>query len=375
MLVKANASNRRGCGVVDFGIVLRSLPFSAPVASVPMSSYAANVVLLLTHTADHFTVDRVAAALAERGMNPVRVDTDLFPSQLRLAASFTAGQGLQHSLHVDGRHIRLADVRAVWLRKIWTPRIDDSINEQFRDQCVRESKAALLGFLDGLHEARWVDPPHRMQQAENKLLQLRMAMASGLNIPRTLVTNDPEPVRQMFAELNGAMVAKMLTPFTVSMDRPAAFVYTSPVREEDLADASSLQHCPMVFQQRIEKACELRIAYVNGELFAGAIDASASAQGQVDWRRASLGECSWQHATVPDAVRRSLQALMRRLGLSFGAIDMILTPAGEHVFLEVNPAGEWGMLEKELDLPISQAIADALIGNQLRDERTCSAEA
>jgi glutathione synthase/RimK-type ligase-like ATP-grasp enzyme len=55
---------------------------------------------------------------------------------------------------------------------------------------------------------------------------------------------------------------------------------------------------------------------------------------------------------------------MSELGLVFGAIDLICTPEGEHVFLEVNPAGEWGMLERELSLPISDAIAGALMSDE-----------
>ena len=52
---------------------------------------------------------------------------------------------------------------------------------------------------------------------------------------------------------------------------------------------------------------------------------------------------------------------MEHLQLSFGAIDLIVQPDGQYVFLEVNPVGEWGMLEKDLDLPISRAIARGLI--------------
>jgi glutathione synthase/RimK-type ligase-like ATP-grasp enzyme len=51
---------------------------------------------------------------------------------------------------------------------------------------------------------------------------------------------------------------------------------------------------------------------------------------------------------------------MQALGLSFGAVDFIRTPEGEHVFLEVNPSGEWGMLQRDLGLPIAEAIADIL---------------
>jgi uncharacterized membrane protein YjfL (UPF0719 family) len=53
---------------------------------------------------------------------------------------------------------------------------------------------------------------------------------------------------------------------------------------------------------------------------------------------------------------------MSELWLVFGAINLICTPAGEHVFLEVNPAGDWGMLRRDLNLPISDAIAGVLLG-------------
>jgi len=55
-----------------------------------------------------------------------------------------------------------------------------------------------------------------------------------------------------------------------------------------------------------------------------------------------------------------VRVLMTGLGLVFGALDFIVTPEGEQVFLEVNPSGEWGMLEKFADLPIAAAIAAAL---------------
>jgi glutathione synthase/RimK-type ligase-like ATP-grasp enzyme len=51
---------------------------------------------------------------------------------------------------------------------------------------------------------------------------------------------------------------------------------------------------------------------------------------------------------------------MKTLGLSFGALDLILTPQGEYVFLEVNPSGQWVWIEDKLDLPISRSIAEWL---------------
>jgi glutathione synthase/RimK-type ligase-like ATP-grasp enzyme len=57
---------------------------------------------------------------------------------------------------------------------------------------------------------------------------------------------------------------------------------------------------------------------------------------------------------------KQLQAMLVRLGLSFGAFDLIETPSGEYIFLEINPVGEWGMLERDLDYPIADTIAKLL---------------
>ena len=319
-----------------------------------------DVVLLLTHSGDFYTIDLVSQALARHGVRPIRFNTDLFPSSVKVSAR--AGDERIAELFTEtGEQISAAEVYAVWARKLWSPRMADDLDERYRAMCVGESIAALEGFLDALHDARWVNDLQRQRAAENKQRQLRLAARAGLRVPRTLVTNDPVAARQFFAETEGQTVAKLLRPIAVSMDADNAFVYTSRVREEDLAGAETLRHSPMVFQELIPKAYELRVAYVAGETFAGALDASGTSRGQTDWRRVAPEECSWQKAQLPDEVASALRLLMSELGLVFGAVDLICTPAGDYVFLEVNPGGEWGMLERDLSLPISEAIAGALI--------------
>ncbi len=100
---------------------------------------------------------------------------------------------------------------------------------------------------------------------------------------------------------------------------------------------------------------------VGGRCFVGAIDASRSVAGQVDWRRARPEECRWEPGELPTQVEARLVRLVAALGLVYGAVDLIVTPDGRHLFLEVNPGGEWGMLEHELGLPIAAALAEALL--------------
>ena len=319
-----------------------------------------DAVLLLTHSGDFYTIDLVTQALARRGVRPIRFNTDLFPSSIKLSAR--AGDERIAQLFTEaGEQISVAEVRAVWARKLWSPRMADDLDERYRSMCIGESIAALEGFFDALHDARWINDLQLQRAAENKQRQLRLAARAGLRVPRTLVTNDPAAARQFFAETEGQTVAKLLRPIGVSMDTAKPFVYTNRVREEDLASAEALRHSPMVFQELIPKACELRVACVAGETFAGALDASGTSRGQTDWRRVAPEECRWQKAQLPAEVANELRALMSELGLVFGAVDFICTPAGEYVFLEVNPGGEWGMLERDLCLPISEAIAEALL--------------
>lgn len=320
-----------------------------------------DVVLLITHSGDFFTIDRVAEALSKKGAKPFRLDTDKFPLEVQLTARFDKSK-TYHSLEYANHSISTEQVQAVWMRRIWEPKLSEELAPKFREACIRESQATLDGFWDSLKDARWVDDLERINTAHNKLRQLRVASEVGFAIPQTLVTNKAESAREFFHQVNGKMVSKLLTSLSRSMEANSSFfLYTSSVKEEDLQDAESLRYCPMVFQEEIPKQSELRVVYVNGHVFVGALEASVYAAAKVDWRKPGVNVGAWQHHQLPDEVVSRLQSFMGRFGLLFGALDFIVTPSGEYIFLEVNPIGEWGMLEKDLDLPISSAIADALI--------------
>jgi glutathione synthase/RimK-type ligase-like ATP-grasp enzyme len=58
--------------------------------------------------------------------------------------------------------------------------------------------------------------------------------------------------------------------------------------------------------------------------------------------------------------------MMNTMGLVFGAIDVIKQKDGQYVFLEVNPQGEWGMLQRDLGYPIGETIANKLVERKNR---------
>src|SRR5690349_8508874 len=300
-------------------------------------------VLLITHSADHFTIDRVQAGVARRGCHPFRLDSDRFPAGCLLTTR-VSGDGVAVRLRTSEREWPVDDVSSVWMRRIFEPPRPSGLSDVEATQCVRESRAALEGFLSALHRAHWLDPLARVREAENKLVQLREALRAGLRVPRTVVGNDPDEARALWAACGGQLVAKMLTAVTRSMGAPPAAVYTHTLHASDLEDLDGLALCPMIFQERIDKVRELRVVYVAGSCFVGGLDATAD-----DWRKPAQRAASpWRVERLPDDVAARLDALMRALGLRFGVADFLVTRDGAHVFLELNPVGEWGMLERDL---------------------------
>lgn len=307
-------------------------------------------VLLLSHSQEPLCTELVAGALRARGAAPLRIDTDSFPAGLTLSA--TVGPADAGTLLRDG--VPLA-VSAVWLWRLWPARLDPRLDSRHVEPAQRESAVTLRGLLDLLWAVPWIDPLDINQAAGNKTRQLRLAHAVGLLVPPTLITSDPAAARQFFTAHHGNVVAKLQTTLTYGMQAQGSLP-TRLLRQKDLDALAGLRHCPMMLQRYIPKAYELRIAWVQGRAFVGALD---GAKCGVDWRYESTA--TWQPHALPAPIHAALGRLMSALGLRQGAIDMIVTPPGEYVFLEVNPNGEWGMLQAELELPIAEALADALL--------------
>ncbi|UCH95272.1 MAG: MvdC family ATP-grasp ribosomal peptide maturase [Candidatus Aminicenantes bacterium] len=318
-------------------------------------------VLLLTHSKDYYTIDRVERAIGRKGCRPFRFDTDKFPEQVKLSIHLDQGEVVL-SLQEEHQQQKFyaKDVYSVWLRKIGTPYIPENMDPLLRKGCIKESGEVLEIFLKVFDSVRWIDRLDIVREAEDKLYQLRTAHWVGIVTPRTLITNDPQAVQDFYHSLEGNIAAKMLTPLTISMEGNTPFVHTSRIEPEDLRHLESLRHSPMVFQEYIPKEYELRIIYVDGQLFTGALHWKNPGETPVDWRTADQEIFKWEHFNAADDFANKIRAFMKQMGLYFGALDVILTPGGQYVFLEVNPTGEWGMLERDLGLNISDAIANAL---------------
>jgi glutathione synthase/RimK-type ligase-like ATP-grasp enzyme len=309
------------------------------------------VILVVSYPDEEHARD-VIGRLRERG-RPVRLlDLADLPSRRSVTQAWPDGE--EHAGRIDGADgpIDLGDVRVVWWRRVRPFELDASVTAAAaRAFASSETTQAVYGILDGL-DAAWINPRAADDTAHHKPWQWSVARSVGLAMPRTLVTNRPEDARRFIERVGlGKVVFKA---FLASLD---AWRETRLVLAEDLERIELVRLAPVIFQEYVD-GVDLRITIVGDQLFPCAIDARRT-RYPYDMRMV-VGDAEVAPTTLPDGVRDGLLRLMARLGLRYGAVDMRRTDAGDHLFLEVNPAGQWHFVEHRTGLPISEAMADEL---------------
>ena len=318
-------------------------------------------ILIVTHSNDNESITRVRETIARKGGHTIRFDTDRYPTDVRLTAYYASGEERLTLTNEEGE-FDLREVTAVWHRRIsFGAQLPKTLDKQLRHASLGETSAAAHGMLASLKAFR-MDHLHHIRHAENKQLQLQVARELGLDIPRTLTTNDPRSVRAFAESCENGIVTKMLSSFAIYDEGKELVVFTNPVKIEELEDLSGLNLCPATFQESLSKSLEIRVTVVGQRVMSAAVDSQVSARATHDWRRDGVRMLQdWRPYELPIEVEEKILRLMDHFSLNYGAIDVILTPDGKHVFLELNPCGEFFWLERSPGLPISDAIADLLL--------------
>jgi hypothetical protein len=250
---------------------------------------------------------------------------------------------------------------AVLFRHLRLPRAPEIADPEARRLAEAEMRSALEGALLSMEPVLWLNHPLANQHARNKLLQLRLASRLGLAVPETLVTADPTQIRKLYKEWNGALVAKLVGGQLAADTVDTQYViHTTLIGPEDLQDDGALSACPAIYQRRVDKLYDVRVTVVGDEIFPCRIASQESETAQVDWRMAGHAALDHRPYALDPSVANRCRALMRELGLQMAGIDLIVTPEGDTVFLEINAAGQWAWVEQATGLPIAAAIARRL---------------
>lgn len=272
-------------------------------------------VLLLASRHD-LTCDYVVAALRSRGASYLRLNTEDLPHfELCLDPATPILRGVSPELMFE---IRGEDLDAVYFRQ------PTFLREAFAPGCAPEERfrrvqwASFMRNLMVFDRCLWINHPSRTYEAEHKAFQLRAAAEIGFHIPRTTISNSA--ARSEWVAGTGDTVAvKGLDTVLLRDVNREIFGYTNLIPPAEIG-RHELQSAPMILQEGLLRKVDLRVTVVAEDVWG----ASVMERGEPiigDWRLAK-SEATFAKVELPPDIIGHCTSVVRRLGLTFGAIDL-----------------------------------------------------
>lgn len=326
-----------------------------------MNMPGGQAVLIVTEPRD-VHADYVISELKKRDVPVFRFHTEDFPASAQITIS---GSGTAWSAEISTPHrsLDLREVRAAWLRRPGEPVTDPALLPETRDFAVQQARRTLTA-LYGLIGDRWLSHPDSMRIAGDKVRQMRLAAAAGFAVPDTLIGNDVKRVMDFHdgneRQGRGTAIKSLWVRNQISYDGGRRLPMTTKWPENlTPAQVDTIRLAPAVFQEYVPKEREVRAVVIGRQVFAASVDSQSVPAARHDVRGVTR-QARYEPYDLPREVSRALLEVVDGFGLRFCSADLVLTPSGELVFLDLNPNGQWLWLELEAGLPLTSAMADVL---------------
>lgn len=321
------------------------------------------MILIISNRSD-LTCDLVVKLLGSKGNKFYRFNTDEFPANGIGNFSISNAGILESKIRLNDRtfDINFNEVKSIWYRRPVAPLISDSIKDSSMVEYLQKESYSYIRGLWYSTNAYWISHPDAIFRAEHKILQLKHAQEIGFVIPDTLITNNAKDVLQFYKKHFGKIIIKPIHSGFFDSKAPG-YIFTSSITIEDLEYLTDTQYSPSIFQEKIEKIADIRCTVIGKKMFCARIEPQKKDHDALDWRDNNPEHLNYSVYYLPERIERLCIQLVEKLNLQFGAIDLALCQNGQHIFLEINPNGQWAWLEQILDLPISQEIVYLLEKN------------
>lgn len=245
-------------------------------------------------------------------------------------------------LRAAGEDIALSTIGAVYARllNVVIPTDPDQASH------VQAFHALFTQWLD-ITPALVVNRPWAMASNASKPYQSQLIAAAGLEVPGTLVSNDPQEVEK-FRNGAGHIVFKSIS---------GVRSIVAELGNRHLARLPLVRLLPTQFQAAIP-GTDVRVHVVGGRTFATEIDSEAD-----DYRYAARygAEARLTEIDLESGIRDACIGLATALGLPLCGIDLRRTPGGRWVCFEANPMPAYSYYQENTGADISGALASMLL--------------
>jgi hypothetical protein len=293
------------------------------------SSHDDSAVVVLVNCAGGHELEVVRDALVHSLNTPtVFIDNTTL---LSTAISLDLDTGV---LNVDGRRVRPA---VVWVRN--------------SSGCAMMARIHPAGSLRPLDAASWSGLLAQIAATATAALpgsalawpgQLADVDRLGVRTPRTVVTTDAlAGVRQM---RTSKVIVKTPDFRVFEPDRRAWPACLPEIVDRDtvLHDDGAAPGRPVVVQEYVAHSSELRVYYLDGGVCAFEVGKPDPASLWTDPAGVTV-----TRVDCPEIAETAVRTLSTAWNLRYAAFDLLVSLAGELVFLEANPDGDWLWFESK----------------------------
>lgn len=254
-----------------------------------------------------------------------------------------------HSVKIGAYVEQDKENNVFWFRKWRNP----GRNKKDRESFYMQLDAFISQNMNGF----WLNNLYNL--LKGKGMQLKAAFNCGFDIPCTLITMNKQEITS-FLNSNENRIIKFSDIQNKKINKKFCFSYTQILTLEKLEQIEL--DVPCIVQEYIEKEVEIRTFFLNGKCYSMAIFSQNDEQTKIDFRKYNH-TCPNRNVPIklPIAIEDKITKLMGKLEMNCGSLDIIFTPAGEYVFLEVNPVGQFGMVSYPCNYHLEKEVAELLI--------------
>jgi ATP-GRASP peptide maturase of grasp-with-spasm system len=232
----------------------------------------------------------------------------------------------------------------------------DKLSNELINRFLNTEKSVAIKFLLSLLE-------HYVQNRisgffapnVNKLFQLQIAKKVGLCIPDSYILSENH------LEYGNFITKSLDNVFDFVKDKYSIINYTNKINDSDLEKIKTQSFV----QKCIDKKFEVRVFYLHGITYSMGIFSQRNEKTEIDFRHYDEDFPNRNPPIkLPKKLDKKIKNFMTTLNLECGSLDFIYNVAGEFVFLEVNPIGQFGMTSSPCNYYLERIIAKHLLGEK-----------
>jgi ATP-GRASP peptide maturase of grasp-with-spasm system len=258
----------------------------------------------------------------------------------------------------DENHKTSIDNYLIWNRRGYIPIIPVNTKISSWTSYLKKEQLPVLETFEIFNKHNYIGSYFK-ELHNNKIINLKIAKDIGFTVPRTIITNNKKDL-QSFINSNRKYITKSLVHSPLLETEESYYTGNGTVFFD--IDLVSDFFAPSLVQEYIEKDIEIRVFFIMDKFYSMAIFSQKDEQTKVDFRNYNDENPNRNVPFIlPTEVLNKLKLFVKRIDCNTGSIDLILSPEGTYVFLEINPMGQYDWVSQNCNYYIDKTIAEMLI--------------